>query len=65
MGVGRVTGMLQIEIDVDAGSAPPEAYRRDQVADQRSRDAGQRARRSQSRQRDEAVSPLQESVGKQ
>ena len=57
--------MLQIEIDVDAGWAPPEAYRRDQVADQHSRVPGQRALRSPSRQRDEAVSPLQESVGQE
>jgi hypothetical protein len=57
--------MLQIEIHVDAGSTPPEAYRPDRLPAQRSHIPGQRSRNSQSRQRDEAIPPLQESVGQE
>ena len=59
--------MLQIEIDTDAGAAPPEAFPFDRLQYRPALVPGQRARREQSlRQSDRAIAgSAQEAVGQQ
>lgn len=59
--------MLQIEIDTDAGAAPPEAFHSDRTHYRPALVPGQRASREQSlRQGDRAIAgSAQEAVGQQ